>query len=365
MAASLCPRCGVGIPRGSAFCPSCQLLVFDNEQRAKGDPHAPSEVVIGSARISTDGSAARAVDAIPILPKLVDGLIKYWDKPLQRAQFLGDGVRVGPGQLPHLDSIVKTYAAALDLDCPELFIKQDPALNAFTFGTNDDSFIVVQSAVIEMLDDQELKFILAHEMGHIKARHVTYLSVLRMLSQGLFGSIMMIPLGVITAPLDAWSRASEETADRIGVILSDDPRAALRALALLAVGSRKLLAQMDLMSYLEQNRDLNDFYGKWQLYFGGNNHPYLVTRVLNAIKFLTSDDYRYARTALGLPVNACGSSFAALPAPTIDAVVCESDGNRRFCPQCGFESGRGGSPACVACGFTIRSTCDSTLESKR
>jgi len=304
------------------------------------------------------------VDAIPAFPKLVDGLAKYWSKPLQRAKFLGGGVRVGPSQLPHLHSIVKAYANTLDIDCPELFVQQTESLNAFTFGTNDDACIVVHSALIEMFDDEELKFILAHEMGHIKARHVTYGSVLTMVSQGLFGSIMMFPLDVIQSPLDAWSRASEETADRIGVVLSEDPRAAIRALVLLAVGSRKLLAQMDLMSYLEQHRDLNDFYGKLDLYFGGHNHPHTVTRVLNVIKFLNSDDYRRARTALGLPVNTCGVSFGALPAPTIDGVICESAGNGRFCPQCGFES-EPGSPTCVACGFKFQSTCDRAMESKR
>jgi len=335
--------------RSSSFCPQCQLLVFRRGVGTDRHSDAPAEVVIGTARVSTDGSVARIVDAIPVLPELVEWLQRYWSKPMERTKLLGGGVRVGPNQLSHLHSVVKSHAVALDVDCPELFVTAKPDLNAYTFGTNDDACIVVHSALIELLDNQELDFILAHEMGHIKARHVTYASALAMVSRGLTG-VLTVPLDLVKAPLDAWSRASEETADRIGVLLTEDPRAAIRALALLAVGSRKLLAQMDLLSYLEQHTDLTDFYGKLSLYFGGHDHPHTVTRVLNVIEFVNSDVFRRARGALRLPVTTCSTQLEAHHSRIIEGTVRESAGNDQFCPGCGFEREAGGSTVCVACG---------------
>lgn len=343
-----CPRCGADIQRGSSFCPTCQLLVVDNG--TKGNPDAPAEVLIGAVRISTDDSVARIIDAVPLLPKLVEGLTKHWSKPQQRAQLLGDGVRVGPTQLPHIYSVVSDYAAVLDIQCPEVFISQDRRLNAFTFGTNDDSCIVIHSGLIELLEDEELNFILAHEMGHIKARHVTYGSVLAMLSKGIQVATLAVPLEVVAVPLDAWSRATEETADRVGVVLSEDPRAAIRALAMLAAGSRKVLAQMNLSSYLDQHRDLGDLHGKLNLYLGGRDHPHTVTRIQKLIQFMSTDSFRHARSASRLPANTSKARLMT-PVPAIEGrahecVVTSS----RFCPACGFESDAAWPHSCIACG---------------
>lgn len=342
---SKCPRCACEIPANRSFCPGCQLVVFRDHSALGRGQSEPSEVVIGAARVSTDGSVARTVDAIPLLPQLVEGLLKYWSKPMQRAQHLGCGVRTGPNQLPRLHAIVRQHANALDLTCPELFVKQDPTLNAYTFGTNDDACVVVHSALVDLLDQQELNFILAHEIGHIKARHVTYGSVLSMVAQGLLGPLATF--SALLAPLDAWSREAEQTADQIGIILADQDASAIRALMLLAVGSRSLLVDINLAPYLEQQEDLCDFYGKWNLYFGGQSHPYIVTRVVNLLRFTNSEPARQARAALGRSVawpTPQRGFTAALPRPSSPVRQV------KFCPDCGFEFQDNGALACKICG---------------
>lgn len=317
-----------------------------------GNPDLPEEVVIGTVRVSTDGSVARILDSVPVLPQLVEWLQKNWSKPLERAKHLGNGVRAGPNQLPHLYAIVQTQAAALGIQCPELFVAQQPELNAFTFGTNDDACIVVHSALIDLLDEHELEFILGHEMGHIKARHVTYSSALEMSSSVALG-LLSVPLDLFRSPIDAWKRATEETADRIGVVVSHEPLAAVRALGLLAVGSRKLLKQMDLMSYLEQHNDLEDFYGKLSLYFGGNDHPHLVTRVMNILHFVRRQEFLSARNALRLPANIAAGGGERAQGTVIEGTLSDGRGGKRFCPGCGFEINATETSACMACGLAL------------
>lgn len=348
-----CPRCHSDVPAGRAFCPNCQLLVFRAQLSLGYDQHAPTNVVVGGVRVSTDASVAHIIDSVPLLPKLIEKFINYWGKPLQRATHLGFGVRVGPSQFPHLHSMLLVHANAVNVPCPELFIKQDPTLNAYTFGTNDDACVVVHSALIDLLDDQELSFILGHEMGHVAARHVTYGSVLSTAAQGLLGINPIFSL--LSAPLDAWSREAERTADQIGIILAEDPTAAIRALMLLAVGSRTLLEDMNIIPYLEQQHDLDNFYGKWNLYFNGTSHPYVVTRVLNLLQFIKSEPAQQARMALGHP------AFLLLgtphPAKTkvrqLGEIRASDTTDLKFCPGCGVEVADHTALSCPICGVTF------------
>ena len=53
-------------------------------------------------------------------------------------------------------------------------------MNAMTFGTNDDAFILVHSALVDHFDDEELLSVIGHECGHIHNDHVVYLTTLHL-----------------------------------------------------------------------------------------------------------------------------------------------------------------------------------------
>ena len=56
-------------------------------------------------------------------------------------------------------------------------------LNAGTYGTNEESFIVVHSALVDAYTDEELRFVIGHECGHIHNSHVVYLTTLHFLTR--------------------------------------------------------------------------------------------------------------------------------------------------------------------------------------
>src|SRR5262249_34947556 len=99
-------------------------------------------------------------------------------KAVGKNQLLGNAVRVGPNQFPRVHKLVQRCADTLGIAPPTLYITNSPVMNAMTFGTNDDSFIIVNSALIDYLSDEELLSVLGHEAGHIHNNHVVYLTAL-------------------------------------------------------------------------------------------------------------------------------------------------------------------------------------------
>ena len=63
---------------------------------------------------------------------------------------------------------------------PELYVSQTPVFNAGAYGV-DDPFIVLHSAALELLDDDELRVLLAHEMGHVVSGHALYRTIAEIL----------------------------------------------------------------------------------------------------------------------------------------------------------------------------------------
>lgn len=206
-------------------------------------------------------------------------------KDLVRAELLGGAVRVSSKQFPLLFEVVSRCSADLGIAIPEVFVKQDPIINAFTYGTNDDSFIVVHSATVDHMDEAELRFIMGHECGHVQNEHVTYVSLARDLErigQALVGWILY----PARLAVDAWMRRAEITCDRAGLICCRDPEAARRALVKLALGSKKLYEGVDVDEFLAQAGALRKTLGRWAEL--AQSHPYLPKRVAALDLFRTS-----------------------------------------------------------------------------
>ena len=111
---------------------------------------------------------------------------------------------------------------------PQVFVVNSPVFNAGTLGTNDDSFIMVHSALVDQYTDEELLTVIGHECGHIHNSHVAYLTALHYLTYmaGMFLPWILQPALVA---LRTWSRRAEITCDRAGMLVSRDQAAAERA----------------------------------------------------------------------------------------------------------------------------------------
>ncbi|MFW5920816.1 MAG: M48 family metallopeptidase, partial [Polyangiales bacterium] len=160
-------------------------------------------------------------------------------KDVLKNQYLGTSTRVGPRQVPRIYRLVQECAEALDVPIPAVYVVNNPYVNAYTFGTDEDAFIVLHSALIDHFEDEELKFVIGHETGHIQNKHVVYATVLHLMTNtmGIFLRWLMPPAQVA---LHAWYRRAEITCDRAGLLCCGDSVAATRGFLKLASGSKKL-----------------------------------------------------------------------------------------------------------------------------
>lgn len=150
----------------------------------------------------------------------------------------GNGVRIHERQFPDVYERVQTLSAQMELSkVPDVFVIQsEGALNAFATRFFGRDMVVLYSEVFELAREQgqaELDFIIAHELTHIKRRHV-------------WKNLLILPAGFIPFLSTAYSRSCEYTCDRQAAFEIQDAAAAKRALTLLGIGKK---------AYLEVNED--------------------------------------------------------------------------------------------------------------
>jgi Zn-dependent protease with chaperone function len=174
-----------------------------------------------------------------------------------RLLFQGNAVRVGPAQFPRLWHLHTEVCTTFDWpDVPELYVSQTPFFNAGAYGV-DTPFIVIHSAALELLDDDELRVLLSHEMGHVMSGHALYRTIAAVLAIISLGALPMLAslvvLPVRLAFLE-WSRKSELSADRAGLLGAQDIVVAQRVDMKMAGGGRGegFAGQMNVDAFMQQ-----------------------------------------------------------------------------------------------------------------
>ena len=180
---------------------------------------------------------------------------------------------------------------------PELFITQDPMPNAMTLGS-DKPFIVITTGLVDLLDAEEHRFVIGHELGHVLSGHAVYRTMLYILTslaaRLAWFAIGYIGLRVIIAGLEEWYRKSELSCDRAGVLASQDPAAARRALMKIAGGSR--ISELSPDEFLRQAHeydavpDVREGLLK-MLQMLGTTHPFAVVRFAELDRWVAEGEY--------------------------------------------------------------------------
>jgi hypothetical protein len=215
-----------------------------------------------------------------------------------RLQFLGSAVRVDERQFPVIHRLYTEAGTTLDVrELPELFVTNFPLWNAMTIGM-DKPFIVLNSALLDGLDEEETRFVLGHELGHAQSGHALYQSLLFWLMR-LTGALSWLPLGAlglraIIAALHEWSRKAELSGDRAGLLAVQDPAVALRVQMKMAGGGD--LSQLDTTAFLAQGTeyesagDLRDSVLKLLL-LEAQSHPLAVIRAHELRRWVDDGEY--------------------------------------------------------------------------
>ncbi|QVQ51947.1 M48 family metallopeptidase [Spiractinospora alimapuensis] len=232
-----------------------------------------------------------------------DELFKRFTGVLSRRSLrllhLASAVRASERQFPELHDYVRDAAYVLDMkDVPELYVRMDPRPNAMAIGM-DKPFIVVTTGLFDLLDPEEQRFVIGHEVGHILSGHAVYRTMLIFLIN-LAARVAWVPFGyiglrAIILALEEWFRKSELSCDRAGVLAGQDPEAGKRALMKIAGGSR--LAEMNSDAMLEQAREYDSSGDALDsvlklLNMSGHTHPFAVIRLAELDRWLKDGSYQ-------------------------------------------------------------------------
>jgi Zn-dependent protease with chaperone function len=235
-----------------------------------------------------DQSTRAAFERVKPVELAVSAAVRMF-KTVGKAELLGRAVKVGPRQFPRVHSLSERCAQTLGIYAPTVYIVNNPQMNAATYGTTDDSFILLHSALVDHLSDEELVSVIGHESGHIHNNHVVYLTALYYLGNAAGLLVRQLSLPVLLT-LRAWSRRAEITCDRAGVLCAGNLDASLRALVKLALGSQKLYDQLNIDVFLEQHAEAQESIGRYGEVL--SSHPWLPKRVLALRVFAESELYR-------------------------------------------------------------------------
>ncbi len=208
----------------------------------------------------------RATDALKRIPGLDKAMAKLLEIGLERLFYIDNvasNLRVTPKMFPRLHRSLLWATKILDVAEPEMYVTVDPVPNAWTYG-HTKPFITVTSGLIDMMTDEELFFVIGHEVGHIKGGHVLYgtmarniAAVVALIGQATLGIGSLLFQGLVVGLLE-WFRCAELTCDRAALLCVQDLEPARDTFMKLAGGTTRLAAEMDREEFLRQIREYEE-----------------------------------------------------------------------------------------------------------
>lgn len=218
-----------------------------------------------------------------------------------RLLFQANAVRVGPTQFPKLWTTHVEVCTTFDWPTvPELYVSQTPVFNAGAYGL-DTPFIVLHSTALELLDDDEIRVLIAHEVGHVISGHAFYRTVaaiLFMVSASALPFLAGIALLPIRLAFLEWSRKSELSSDRAGLLGSQDPIASQRLFMRMAGGVRPGYqdGQLDLDTFMAQAHEYASSNDGMDVFYKALStltltHPMHTVRAAELQRWIAGGDY--------------------------------------------------------------------------
>ena len=259
-----------------------------------------------------DRQAEQTLRSVPGFDILARSFVEYLYERPQQVYLMGNNLKVGPRQYASLYGIFRECVRDLAIEPePVLYVNQDPQVNSYALG-HEQSYIVMNTGLIDLLDEVEMRSVLAHELGHIKCDHtiLIQMAIWAMGAASLLGELTLglgnlITTGLIYAFYE-WRRKAELSADRAALLVMDDLTPVMQTMMKLAGGSSKYRHEYNLDEFIRQSENyqnldqdnLNQLY-KFLIYNGGNGafltHPFPVERLHYLQQWANSEDYRQIR----------------------------------------------------------------------
>jgi Zn-dependent protease with chaperone function len=244
-----------------------------------------------------DRAALQALRAIPGFDEVVKKIVGFFGERGIRLLFQANAVRTGPTQFPVLHTLLTEVCTTMDCkERPELFVTQTPLVNAGAVGM-DRPFIILNSGAVSLLNHDEMRVLIAHELGHVMSGHALYRTVLILILSVGFQNLPFLA-GLVLLPIQLalleWSRKSELSADRAGMLGAQDPDSAMRVFLKLAGGGDP--SQTDLKAFMDQAREYEAQGSAMDTVYKilntlGMTHPFNTLRAAELERWIAAGDY--------------------------------------------------------------------------
>ena len=250
-------------------------------------------LMLDDYRHPAENSAFGKLAKMELVGKPLDWLVKKTVEELIEIEEMGTNILADEHGLKEIGEKVVCAAQISDTQLvPQTFVKWGYDFYLTTNGVNSPK-LIINSGFFDLLTDDEQFFLIGHEMGHIRSQHLRFLMVCRY----WYHLVASIPgSDLLMAPLFYWSRMTDLTADRIGLLTCQDINTALRVMMKLAGVPHSQYAQLNTDSFLKQIDDFQELLDKEGKIVGrmavlDNAAPWLVNRALELLKWYQSGEY--------------------------------------------------------------------------
>jgi Zn-dependent protease with chaperone function len=282
-------------------------MAGDNEQENGNEENGGGEQNARARRILTDiaprswehpadRAALAALRKIPVFDDVLRKLFGFFGEKPIRLAFLANSVRVSDRQFARVQRLYEDVLQTLD--APEaypLFVSQTPIVNAGAYGM-DEPFIILNSGTVKLLDDEQLSYVMGHEVGHIMSDHVLYRTMTQILIQlaGMGFPIVGLAARAVLVALLEWSRKSELSSDRAGLLAVQNPQGVMNTMLKMAGGGDDDELNLDeFILQAEEYRETGDVADQVfkVLNLMGQSHPFYVLRVAEIRTWIEEGEY--------------------------------------------------------------------------
>ncbi len=220
-------------------------------------------------------------------------LLSFFLGRAHHRRILQQSTRVDIHTAPQLAKLVQHAEKRLSPGEVEVYLTPGNILNAYTFGILSPKVVVLYFPMLKVMDEDELLFVIGHEMGHVALGH-TWLN-------SLVGGLAGIPSPWSAAALLSmaflwWNRACEYSADRAGLLACGKPEKAITALIKLGIGDTfRSQAELERAYCLIDAQDdtllgsLSDIL---------SSHPLLIRRIEKLRSYARSTQYQHLMALL-------------------------------------------------------------------
>lgn len=277
-----------------------------------------------------DRAALDSMRALPMFDKVMNFFLNWASIKWETVGLCGSAFHVTERSCPELYKMVSDVARTLEIvHMPEIYTEWTYGINAYTTGHKDNTILVLFTGAVDLMPEEELKYIIGHEMGHIKSGHVLYKVMAQCIGQiiehaGILGNFA----SPIQYAMGYWNRMSEFTADRAGLLACQDLDASLSAIMKMAGLPKKYFNTADPHIFAEQAQEFLVRYGDTantiirNISIMDDSHPWTVLRASELIKWVESGEYD---KIVNIPRKVCLTPGCGT----------EVEGKTSTCPVCG------------------------------